>query len=119
MQRMAHPDGECASAKSAEKNGTIFILSMISTSSIEEVTAAAPNAIKWFQLYIYKDRNVTANLVRRAEASGFKALVLTVDAPIIGRRLAVVRNGLKLPPHLTLANFIDLGQDIFLGKCLP
>ncbi|CAG2069259.1 unnamed protein product [Timema podura] len=56
MQRMAHPDGECANAKAAGAMGTIFILSTLSTSSIEEVAAAAPNTIKWFQLYIYKDR---------------------------------------------------------------
>lgn len=60
MQRMAHPDGECASAKAAEKAGTVFILSTISTSSIEEVASAAPRAVKWFQLYIYKDRKVSA-----------------------------------------------------------
>ena len=129
MQRMAHPDGECASAKAAEKAGTIFILSTISTSryvvdtinfkhyysfiisfSIEEVAMAAPKATKWFQLYIYKDRKVTKNLVKRAEAAGFKAIVLTVDAPYFGRRLADIRNKFKLPPHLKMANFIGLGD---------
>ena len=54
MQRMAHPDGECANAKAAEAAGAVFILSTISTSSIEEVAQSAPNAVKWFQLYIYK-----------------------------------------------------------------
>ena len=58
MQKMAHPEGECAAAKAAEKAGTLFIMSTISTSSIEEVAQAAPNALKWFQLYIYKDRQV-------------------------------------------------------------
>ena len=58
MQRMAHPEGECAAAKAAEEAGTLFIMSTISTSSIEEVAKAAPNALKWFQLYIYKDREV-------------------------------------------------------------
>ena len=129
MQRMAHPDGECASAKAAEKAGTIFILSTISTSryvvntinfkhhysfiiffSIEEVAMAAPKATKWFQLYIYKDRKLTKNLVKRAEAAGFKAIVLTVDAPYFGRRLADIRNKFKLPPHLKMANFIGLGD---------
>ena len=56
MQKMAHPEGECASARAAQAMGTIFILSTISTSSIEEVAEAAPKAVKWFQLYIYKDR---------------------------------------------------------------
>ncbi|KAJ8679780.1 hypothetical protein QAD02_015567 [Eretmocerus hayati] len=105
MQRMAHPDGECANARAAESAGTIFILSTISTSSIEEVAEAAPKATKWFQLYVYKDRLVTLDLVRRAERSGFKALVLTVDAPIFGDRRSDIRNRFALPKHLRLANF--------------
>ena len=71
---------------------------------------AAPKATKWFQLYIYKDRKVTKNLVKRAEAAGFKAIVLTVDAPYFGRRLADIRNKFKLPPHLKMANFVGLGD---------
>lgn len=77
-------------------------MSTLSTSSIEEVAAAAPNTNKWFQLYIYKDRNLTKSLVQRAEKSGFKAIVLTVDAPIFGPRRADVRNQFQLPKHLTL-----------------
>lgn len=100
MQRMAHPDGECANARAAEKEGLIFTLSTISTSSIEEVAAAAPNCVKWFQLYIYKDRSVSENLIRRAENSGFKALVLTVDTPGFGQRYANMRNKFTLAPHL-------------------
>jgi len=69
------------------------------------VAAAAPEAIKWFQLYIYKDRNLTESLVRRAELAGFKALVLTVDAPLFGLRRADLRNKFSMPQHLTLANF--------------
>lgn len=109
MQKMAHPEGECAAARAAEKAGTLFIMSTISTSSIEEVAQAAPKALKWFQLYIYKDREVTANLVHRAERAGFKAIVLTVDAPYFGRRLADVKNKFKLPAHLNMANFVGLG----------
>ncbi|XP_014599549.1 PREDICTED: peroxisomal (S)-2-hydroxy-acid oxidase GLO5 isoform X1 [Polistes canadensis] len=105
MQRMAHPDGECANARAAEAAGTIFILSTMSTSSIEEVAEAAPKCIKWFQLYVYTDRNITLNLVKRAEKAGFKALVLTVDAPIFGNRRADLRNRFSLPKHLRLANF--------------
>nr|CAD7432566.1 unnamed protein product [Timema monikensis] len=107
MQRMAHPDGECANAKAAGAMGTIFILSTLSTSSIEEVAAAAPSTIKWFQLYIYKDRDVTRQLVERAERANFKALVLTVDASLFGIRRSDVRNKFTLPPHLTLANFTN------------
>lgn len=84
-------------------------LSTIATSSIEEVSEAAPNCLKWFQLYIYKDRSVTEQLVRRAEKCGFKALVLTVDTPMFGQRLADARNRFHLPPHLRMANF-DRGK---------
>nr|CAD7456401.1 unnamed protein product [Timema tahoe] len=112
MQRIAHPDGECATAQAAGAMGTIFILSTLSTSSIEEVAAAAPNTIKWFQLYIYKDRSVTQSLVERAERSGYKALVLTVDSAVFGMRRPDLKNAFSLPSHLrcvfvliVLANF--------------
>ncbi|XP_046392277.1 hydroxyacid oxidase 1 [Ischnura elegans] len=105
MHCMAHPDGEVASARAAEKIGAVFILSTLSTRSLEEVAEAAPKATKWFQLYIYKNRNITEDLVRRAERLGYKALVLTVDAPLFGIRWADARNKFHLPPHLKLANF--------------
>lgn len=79
---------------------TIYTMSTLSTSSIEEVATAAPNTIKWFQLYIYKDREITKSLIRRAECNGFKAIVLTVDAPIFGLRRSDVRNKFQLPNHL-------------------
>lgn len=75
-------------------------MSTLSTTSIEDVAAAAPDTHKWFQLYIYKDRELTKSLVRRAETAGFKAIVLTVDAPIFGTRRADVRNKFTLPEHL-------------------
>ena len=100
MQRLAHPQGEVANARAAQEKGALFCLSTLSNSSVEEVGAAAPHARKWFQLYIYKDRDVTRQLVKRAEAAGFEALVLTVDAPIFGIRYADTRNNFSLPPHL-------------------
>ncbi|XP_044750644.1 hydroxyacid oxidase 1 [Coccinella septempunctata] len=116
MQRMAHPEGELANARAAQAMGTIYILSTLATSSIEEVAEAAPDCTKWFQLYIFKDRSVTKDLVLRAERSGFKALVLTVDAPVFGIRLADVRNGFNLPQHLRLANFTNVNLDKFDDK---
>ncbi|XP_054165645.1 2-Hydroxyacid oxidase 1-like [Oppia nitens] len=110
MQKMAHPMGELATAKACETMDTIMILSTISTSSIEEVAAEASVAMKWFQLYIYRDREVTRQLVERAERSGFGALVLTVDTPMFGHRLADSRNGFCLPPHLRMANFVAGAQ---------
>jgi len=104
MQRMAHPEGEVATAKACQEKGVIMILSTISTASLEDVAKAAPNLTKWFQLYIYKDREITTSLVRRAEAAGFKGIVLTVDTPYFGTRTADARNNFCLPPHLTLAN---------------
>lgn len=105
MQRMAHPEGEVANAKGAASRGVGFTLSTIATSSIEQVAAGTPGSPKWFQLYIYRDRKLTESLVRRAEQAGYKAIVLTVDAPMFGLRRADMRNKFSLPPHLVLANF--------------
>uniref|UniRef100_A0A1L8E0X2 (S)-2-hydroxy-acid oxidase n=1 Tax=Nyssomyia neivai TaxID=330878 RepID=A0A1L8E0X2_9DIPT len=106
MQRMAHPDGEIANAKAAAKSGVLFTLSTISTSSIEDVAAATHDSNKWFQLYIYRDRELTKSLVRRAEKCGYKAIVLTVDAPLFGLRRRDVKNKFTLPAHLHMANFV-------------
>ena len=103
----------------AAVHGIIYILSTIATSSIEEIAEAAPNGINWFQLYIYKDRyasgfhnvpliltifyqlrQATIDLIRRAERANFKALVVTVDTAVLGRRLVNERHGFDLPSHL-------------------
>lgn len=105
MQRMAHADGEVANAKAAGKSGSIFVLSTLATSSMKELAEQAPETEKWFQLYIYKNRLLTEDLVRTAEKCGFKAIVLTVDAPVFGIRRRDVRNKFTLPSHLKLSNF--------------
>ncbi|KAG8583954.1 hypothetical protein GDO81_008606 [Engystomops pustulosus] len=105
MQRMAHPDGETATVRACRSVGTGMMLSSWATSSIEEVAEAAPDCLRWMQLYIYKDRNLTKSLVRRAEQYGYKAIFLTVDTPYLGRRLDDVRNRFQLPPHLRMKNF--------------
>ncbi|XP_022715521.1 peroxisomal (S)-2-hydroxy-acid oxidase-like isoform X1 [Durio zibethinus] len=111
MQKMAHPEGEYATARAASDAGTIMTLSSWATSSVEEVASTGPG-IRFFQLYVYKDRNVVAQLVRRAERAGFKAIALTVDTPRLGRREADIKNRFTLPPFLTLKNFVglDLGR---------
>ncbi|KAG0541663.1 hypothetical protein BDA96_02G036300 [Sorghum bicolor] len=111
MQKMAHPDGEYATARAAAAAGTIMTLSSWATSSVEEVASTGPG-IRFFQLYVYKDRKVVEQLVRRAERAGFKAIALTVDTPRLGRREADIKNRFVLPPHLTLKNFegLDLGK---------
>uniref|UniRef100_T1IIF9 (S)-2-hydroxy-acid oxidase n=1 Tax=Strigamia maritima TaxID=126957 RepID=T1IIF9_STRMM len=82
MQCMAHADGEKATARAAAKLGTVMILSTLATTSLEEIARTEPeNSTHWFQLYIYKDRKITEEILLRAEKSGFKAVVITVDAP--------------------------------------
>jgi len=110
MQKMAHPDGELATERAASAAGTIMTLSSLATSNVEDISSTGPG-IHFFQLYVLKDRYVVAQLVRRAENAGFKAIVLTVDAPRLGRREADIRNKFSLPSHLTMKNFegLDLG----------
>jgi len=93
--------------EAAANENIIFIASTIATTSLEDIAAATPDSIKWFQLYIYKDRELSKAIIRRAESAGYKALVLTVDAPLFGLRRADLRNQFTLPSHLTLANFSD------------
>lgn len=103
--KMCCDEGELVTAKAATDAGTIMILSTLSTTPLEEVAAAAPGP-KWFQLYVYKDREITRHLVQRAEASGYKALCLTVDVPFIGHRERDLRNAFSFP--YPLANFIEV-----------
>jgi len=112
FHKLAHPDGEVATARAAGTAGTLMILSTLSTTSIEDVLAAATGPV-WFQLYVYKDRAATEALVRRAEAAGCAALVLTVDAQIWGRRERDVRNRFQLPPGLSVKNLMPAGQESF------
>lgn len=105
LQRLAHPDGERATARAAAAVGTAFVVSTVSSVSIEEVAAAAPGAMLWFQLYVYKDPAITKDMVARAEAAGCRALVLTVDTPLLGRRERDARNRFALPEGIEPANF--------------
>jgi 4-hydroxymandelate oxidase len=108
FHKLAHPDGELATVRAAGDARTLMVLSTLSTTSVEDVVAAA-NGPVWFQLYVYKDRGATEALVRRVEAAGCKALVLTVDAPLMGRRERDVANGFALPPELGIANLHAAG----------
>jgi 4-hydroxymandelate oxidase len=89
-----------------------MVVSTLSTTTIEDIGAAATGPL-WFQLYVYKDRGATTGLIRRAEAAGCRALVLTVDAQVWGRREADVRNNFKLPDGLTVANLADHAKEMF------
>ena len=112
FQRMACDEGECATARAAGRAGTIMVMSTLANTVIEEVAAAADGP-KWFQLYIYKDRGATLDLVRRAEAAGCRALVLTVDTAVWGRREGDVRNNFTLPDGLTVANLAAHAKENF------
>ena len=105
--RMMHHEGERAVASVAQRVGIPYTLSTMGTTTIEDVAAAAPDARKWFQLYIWRDRAHAADLVQRAAACGYDALMLTVDTPVGGARLRDVRNGMSIPPALSLRTFAD------------
>ena len=86
--------------------GTCMTLSSWSTTSMEDVAeAGGTRGLRWFQLYVYNDKELTKALIQRAEHAGYEALVITVDTPVLGKRLADARNRFSLPSHLTLANF--------------
>ncbi|MDY6802285.1 MAG: alpha-hydroxy acid oxidase [Cyanobacteriota bacterium] len=102
FQCLAHPEGEMAVARAAKSMGVTTILSTMSTTSMEEVAGATDKL--WFQLYVHRDRSLTRALVERAEAAGYSALCLTVDAPVLGRRERDRRNQFFLPSGMELAN---------------
>jgi len=105
--RMMQTEGEYAGACAASDAGIPYTLSTMGTRSIEDVAKAAPNGRNWFQLYMWKDRDRSMALVDRAKAAGFDTLVLTVDVPVAGARLRDVRNGMTIPPSLTLRTILN------------
>jgi isopentenyl diphosphate isomerase/L-lactate dehydrogenase-like FMN-dependent dehydrogenase len=105
VQRLAHPDGELATARAAAQAGTIMALSTMASATIEEV-AAVSDGPKWFQLYVYPQRDVSKRMVQRAEATGYQAICLTVDVPRLGRRERDFRNRLEYPPGVAHRNYI-------------
>lgn len=100
--RMMNHEGELAVAAAAARAGVPYVLSTMGTTSLEEVRAAAPAARQWFQLYLWKDRGGSTDLIQRAAEADYEALVLTVDTPVGGARMRDVRNGLTIPPTLTV-----------------
>lgn len=111
FQRLAHRDGELASARAAAALDTIMVASTLSTHSIEEI--AATGARLWFQLYVFRDRAITEELVRRAEAAGCRALVLTTSVPVQGNRERDSHNRFRLPTGTEMANFRGMRQATF------
>lgn len=105
--RFMHAEGEDAGAASAAAHGIPFALSTMGTRSVEEVAHAAGDGRRWFQLYLWRDREASRDLLRRARANGFDSLIVTVDTPVAGQRLRDVRNGMTIPPKLTLSTVVD------------
>lgn len=111
FQCLAHPEGEVATAKAAQEHNIPMVVSTCSTCSFEEIkvqTTIAP----WLQLYIYKDREITKNLIQLAEASGYKGIVLTVDAPLYGKRINELHHPLTLPLDFEIKNLQNAGLNL-------
>jgi L-lactate dehydrogenase (cytochrome) len=104
--RMVEPQGELAVARSAARFGLPYTLSTMGTRSIEEV-AAVSDGRKWFQVYVWRDRGLVKDMLQRAAAAGYEAIVITVDVPVLGQRERDVRRGFTLPPRMGLDTIID------------
>ncbi|KAJ9613212.1 hypothetical protein H2200_003154 [Cladophialophora chaetospira] len=111
MQRLAHSDGEIAVARGSRAKGIVMGLSSFSTSTLEDVAEASGDNPHVLQLYLFEEREHSKKLINRAKRAGYKAVFLTVDTPMIGRRNLEIRNQFKLPAHLSIANFAEQDED--------
>jgi 4-hydroxymandelate oxidase len=105
FHKLVHPEGELATALAAGASGTVMCVSTMATCTLEEIAEAASGPL-WFQTYIFKDRSFTKDLAVRARAAGYRALVLTVDTPVLGRRERDLRNHFELPAGIEMRNLI-------------
>ncbi|KAK4591431.1 hypothetical protein RGQ29_021580 [Quercus rubra] len=117
LHKLAHPEGEITTARAAAASKTIMVLSFTSSCTVEEV-ASSCNAIRFFQLYVYKQREIAAMLVQRAERNGYKALVVTVDSPRFGRREADIKNKMVAPRLKNLEGLLSIEADSDNGSNL-
>jgi L-lactate dehydrogenase (cytochrome) len=109
MSRLFHHDGEAGVARAAERAGTLYSLSSISTTSIEDVAAATAGP-KMFQVYVFKDRGLNVEFIQRCKNSGYSALALTVDVPVAGNRERDLVTGMTIPPKLTPATLLNFAM---------
>lgn len=107
LARLVHPEGELAAARAAHDAGTVLVVSSASSFSIEQLAAEAGQPL-WFQLYPWRDRGVTGDLLDRARRAGYHALCVTVDVPAVGGRDRDIRNGFTVPPRVTPRNVLDV-----------
>ena len=105
MHCLAHPDGEIATARACKAQDTVMGLSSFATQTLEDVKDAIGSTPMALQLYLFEERNHSIELINRAKKAGYKAVLLTVDTPYLGRRNLELRNQFKLPAHLNIANF--------------
>ncbi|HEX2153674.1 MAG TPA: alpha-hydroxy acid oxidase [Acidimicrobiia bacterium] len=105
--RMMHAAGETAVAKAAGRAGIPYALSTLGTTAVDDLAKAAAGTELWFQLYVWRDRGFSLDLLDRARAAGYETLILTVDTPVAGARLRDVYNGLTIPPELSLSTVLD------------
>jgi isopentenyl diphosphate isomerase/L-lactate dehydrogenase-like FMN-dependent dehydrogenase len=115
FQKMAHAEGEPGTARAAQQAGTIMVLSTLATSTPADVAAAAPGLRRWFQLYCFRDVGVTQALIDQAVDAGFSALVVTVDAPRLGRRERDLRTGFVIPSEVTVPSFVAAAGGMVAG----
>ena len=108
--RLMQTEGELAGARAAAAAGIPFSLSTLGTCAIEDVVTAVPQGRKWFQLYMWRDRDRSMALVKRAADAGFDTLLVTVDVPVAGARWRDVRNGMSIPPALTMRTVLDAAR---------
>jgi L-lactate dehydrogenase (cytochrome) len=107
LTRIMDAEGELAVIPAAQEAGIPYALSTMGTVTIEDIARAAPDARKWFQLYLWRDRSQAADLLDRAAAAGYDTLIVTVDVAVAGERLRDVHNGMTIPPRLSLGAFLD------------
>jgi L-lactate dehydrogenase (cytochrome) len=105
--RLMHTEGEIAGARAAARAGIPFSLSTLGTTAIEDLVTAVPQGRKWFQLYMWRDRERSMALAQRAADAGFDTLLVTVDVPVAGARLRDSRNGMTIPPTLTMRTVLN------------
>jgi len=117
MTGLMHGNGEMLAARAAEKRGLKFCLSTLSINTIEEVAGACEKPI-WYQLYVFKDRAFARQMIDRAKAAGVSVLFLTVDLPYRGQRHADIKNGLVVPPRMTMRNAWDMTTKVRWWKSL-
>ncbi|XP_072028363.1 2-Hydroxyacid oxidase 1-like isoform X1 [Amphiura filiformis] len=106
---LAHPDGEIATAKAASSMQTGMVVSSWSTKRLEDITAASPQGLKWFQLIIFKDKSLVQRLIQRAEKAGCKGIVVTIDSVVLGKKYSLIRHKQGLPHPYRFENFVGCG----------